>query len=405
MKAHVTRILRRLVPCVLILPLAAALASCAPQQTWEPPVGAMQSGWRGSSMVSINMLVSGYSWDGGTADVVDPATTEGNVPHFEVGGTETVRVHFSQPATEVEVSRRAEGADAAEPVAVSAITDEGATLEVEPGWRYVVSARFEDGSADYLIDVVSGGSPAEGYASTALVAWTSGDQVLFIDQATESPYLPTLPEGTPALAAGNVVRVTGNGIMLESYPAQYPGITQVEVIEEGAPEDAEKYAELVAQLWPPKDPAEPPSAAVEYQTELASVTLTPLTCGYTWSYDSEGERRTASADAPHPTQLEAADVPYATVDGPTKVTVRFDVPATAAGIVRWRESDLAAAAREAGSAAAVELGAVDEDILSVNDREVADGAVTLTVEPGWRYSVETWFDDGTAIYVFTVTDA
>lgn len=272
MKAHVTRILRRLVSCVLILPLAAALASCAPQQTWEPPVGAMQSGWRGSSMVSINMLVSGYSWDGGTTDVVDPATTEGNVPRFEVGGTETVRVYFSQPVTEVEVSRRAEGADAGEPVSVSAITDEGVTLEVEPGWRYVVSARFEDGSADYLIDVVSDGSPAEEHVSTALVAWASGDQVLFVDQATESPYLPTLPEDAPELAAGNVVRVTGNGIMLESYPAQYPGITQVEVIEEGTPEDAERYADLVARLCPPKDPAEPPSAAVEYQTGLADDT-------------------------------------------------------------------------------------------------------------------------------------
>lgn len=48
---------------------------------------------------------------------------------------------------------------------------------------------------------------------------------------------------------------------------------------------------------------------------------------------------------------------------------------------------------------------MDEDILSVNDREVAGGAVTLTVEPGWRYSVETWFDGGAAIYVFTVAAA
>ena len=34
-----------------------------------------------------------------------------------------------------------------------------------------------------------------------------------------------------ALVAGNIVQVTGNGIMLESYPGQYPGITKVEVIE------------------------------------------------------------------------------------------------------------------------------------------------------------------------------
>ena len=57
-----------------------------------------------------------------------------------------------------------------------------------------------------------------------------GDQVLFVDQETQTPYIPTeIDDATiivdgqqtdeEALVAGNIVQVTGNGIMLESYPA------------------------------------------------------------------------------------------------------------------------------------------------------------------------------------------
>lgn len=56
----------------------------------------------------------------------------------------------------------------------------------------------------------------------------NGDQVLFVDQETQTPYIPTeIDDATiivdgqqtdeEALVAGNIVQVTGNGIMLESY--------------------------------------------------------------------------------------------------------------------------------------------------------------------------------------------
>lgn len=246
----------------------------------------------------------------------------------------------------------------------------------------------------------AGETPGDAFVSTALVIQAEGDQVLFVDQDTEAPYFPTLPEGAPELAPGNVVRVTGNGIMLESYPAQYPGITGVEVLEEGSPADAEKYQELVDQVWPARDPAEPPLASVEYRTELALVTLSTLRCGSTWSYGSGEARRTVAVDAAHPVQLEAADVPEGTVDGPTEATMTFDVPATAAGVVRWRSDELAAAAEAAGSAMAVDPDSVPKDALAADACKVADGAVTFTIEPGWRYAVDATFADGTATYVF-----
>ena len=241
------------------------------------------------------------------------------------------------------------------------------------------------------------------FVSTAMVVTFGDGEVLFVDQETGTPYYPTnMPSDAPELAAGNIVRVTGNGIMLESYPAQYPGITDVEVIEEGTPADAEKYDELVTQIWQPKDPSEPPLASLEYTTELAATSVMLGTYGYTWSYEENGSEQTVTADAPHPTQLEAAELSDARVDGPTEITVTFDVPCTAAGIVRWPEDELEAAAEAAGSAQAVEIGSVEGDAWTVDDRKIVDGNVVFTVEPGWRYAVEAYFDGGEAVYAFTV---
>ena len=223
--------------------------------------------------------------------------------------------------------------------------------------------------------------PADGseFVSTAMVVTFGDGEVLFVDQDTETPYYPTLPEGTPELAAGNVVRVTGNGIMLESYPGQYPGITRVEVVDEGTPADAEKYDELVAQIWQPKDPAEPALASLEYTTELATVSLMPVSCGYTWSYGEGDEARTVAVDAPAPNQLAADELPDARVDGPTEVTVSFDVEVTGMEVTRWSE------------------GALDTE-----GEAVATEGGTFTVEPGWRYAIRATFGQGEVTYALTV---
>ena len=120
----------------------------------------------------------------------------------------------------------------------------------------------------------------QSFTSTAMVVTYGNGQLLFVDQDNGTPYIPGLdtaeivgadgvtmaPEG---LAAGNIVSVTGNGIMLESYPGRYPGITRIEVTETGNPEDANAYDELVAQIWQPADPAEPAYGTLEYTTDLA----------------------------------------------------------------------------------------------------------------------------------------
>ncbi|OUO34304.1 hypothetical protein [Olsenella sp. An290] len=228
----------------------------------------------------------------------------------------------------------------------------------------------------------AGEAPGDAFVSTALVVRAEGDEVLFVDRDTEAPYFPTLPAGTPELAPGNVVRVTGNGIMLESYPAQYPGITSVELIDEGAPEDADEYQDLVSQIWAPRDPAAPASALVEYRTDQAVVSLVPLTCGYEWSYGPAETRRTIAVDAPAVTDYAVGELPDATLSEPTEVTMTFEFDATDASVTSWDEGSL-----DAGGTAV--------------DVALEDGQVRFTAEPGARYAAEVAFEDGTVTYGFT----
>lgn len=368
-----TVLLAAALSAVLVMPLAACSKS-------EPPTGTVRLETE-EAVVNAAMLTHGYSWDNSAVDPVPPTElTDDDVPDVEISETTEVSASFSQPATEVEVVRYAE--DGTLEGVECSLEDGAATFEIEPGWRYYVGAWFEGGDAAYLFDAKGTegeGSAMDEFVSTAIVVTFDDGEVLFVDQDSESPYYPTLPEGAPELTAGNIVRVTGNGIMLESYPGQYPGITKVEVIEEGTPADAEKYDELVAEIWQPKDPTEPPYASVEYATDLAVVSLVPTTCGYTWTYEEDDEEQTVAVDAPHPTQLEADELPDARVDGPTEVTVSFDVEMTELVVSRW-----------------------SEDALDVEGEPVEAEDGTFIVEPGYRYAFFATFDAGGATYVFTV---
>ncbi|MBM6777058.1 hypothetical protein H7U34_07200 [Collinsella tanakaei] len=246
---------------------------------------------------------------------------------------------------------------------------------------------------------------AQSFTSTALAVVLDNGSVLFIDRDTESPYYPGLDTArivdadgnetsADALTSGNVVRVTGNGIMLESYPGQYPGITDVEIVDEGAPENLEPYADMISELNVERDPAEPAQATVEYRTEQALVSLMPQTNGYTWSYEENGEGVTVTADVADPVQAKADDLIDAQVDGPTDATVSFDVPASDLRVTRWSEADIA--------------GATDPNSINLPGEDVqvtaSDGAYVFTIEPGYRYFFEATFDAGTVGYLFTVRE-
>lgn len=248
------------------------------------------------------------------------------------------------------------------------------------------------------------------FESEALVIASDEAGLLFIDTETETPYTPgdlaqarivgADGEEIPAsdLARGNLVRVVGNGIMLESYPAQYPGISEVEVLKTGSAADADPYNELVAQVRPAKDPAEPPYAALSYRTDDAVVTAALTLVTSTWPGTDEAgvaDERPASAVALAPDALADARIPHA-----LEATVELDTPATTVRAVRWRESDLAHAAEAAGGYAALAEDQPGEEVAV----SIADGTASLTIEPGWRYALTAAFADGEVTYAFTVTE-
>ena len=224
---------------------------------------------------------------------------------------------------------------------------------------------------------------ADEFVSTAMVVTFPDGEILFVDQDSESPYFPTLPEGAPELSAGDIVRVTGNGIMLESYPGQYPGITKVELVSEGTSQDAEKYAGLVEQIWQPKDPAEPARATLEYATELAATAVMLEPARSTWTQEQDDESVTVSNDAP---QRELDELPDARIAGPTEATLSFDVTPADVAVARRHTTSSSTATEEVAC-------------------ELAEKGASLTIEPGYVYVVDASFAAGEVTYVFLASPA
>ena len=246
------------------------------------------------------------------------------------------------------------------------------------------------------------------FESEALVIASDEAGLLFVDTKTETPYMPgDLAQArivgvggeeisASDLARGNLVRVVGNGIMLESYPAQYPGISEVEVLKTGSAADADPYNELVAQVRPTKDPAEPPYAALSYRTDDAAVTVALTLVSSTWpGVEGSTDEHPASAVAFTPDALADARASHA-----LEATIELDTPATAVRATRWNEGDLARAAEASGGYTALEENQPSEEVVV----SAADGAASLTIEPGWRYALTAAFADGEATYAFTVAE-
>ena len=86
---------------------------------------------------------------------------------------------------------------------------------------------------------------------------------------------------------GDFLQVEGDGIMLNSYPGQYPGISRIMRISGGTEADAEKFDEELSQILPEKDPSEIPFLSLCYTQTNAQVTAMATQGGYTWSYVDE----------------------------------------------------------------------------------------------------------------------
>lgn len=240
--------------------------------------------------------------------------------------------------------------------------------------------------------------------STAMVVYNDGGTVLFVDQDTGSLYYPTLMDDAiigldgddldaDELAVGNIVRVTGNGIMLESYPGQYPGITKVEVLEQGAPADADQYAELIEQVVVAPDPAEVPSAYVEYTTDLAQTSVMLEAYDYDWVVPGDGnanvDERELDGDIDNAQGVLVEGVADARISAPVEALIGFSVAPLNVVVER---TPLVSTDKPA-----VDPNVEDEPVAATLQ---SDGTVTFTMEPGYVYEVDADFTQGEASYAF-----
>ena len=239
--------------------------------------------------------------------------------------------------------------------------------------------------------------------STAMVAYANGNEVMFVDQETQTPYIPTNLDAATIiydgqdideddLIAGNIVQVTGNGIMLESYPGQYPGITKVEVVEQGNPADAEQYADIVDTVFAAPDQSQAPVGNPEYKTTDAQVSVMLNPVAYEWEWvqqDGTTDEAEVSAEAFNADGTLAETVADARITGATDAFAAFSVNPTAIEIER---RPLATT-----DAPAVDPTGQDEDVACTLGE---DGAAAFSMEPGFLYELKATFPQGEAEYAF-----
>lgn len=250
----------------------------------------------------------------------------------------------------------------------------------------------------------SGGTAAGGEeVSTAMVAYANGDEVLLVDQKTQAPYIPTNIDNATIiysgqeideddLVAGNIVQVTGNGIMLESYPGQYPGITKVEVVEQGSPADAEQYADIVDTVFAAPDQSQVPVGNLDYKTSQAQVSVMLNPYGYEWSFDQpDGTPDQVAQDG------DILNADGSVLDGVPDARISGAVDAFAAFSVNPTSVEIERAALTSQSPASVADGTDDQDVTCTVGE---DGAVAFTMEPGYLYRINATFPQGDADYAF-----
>ena len=92
-----------------------------------------------------------------------------------------------------------------------------------------------------------------------------------------------------ALNTGDVVELTGDGVLAESWPAQYPGVTAARVVSRGDEDDLAPYREALAGLLPEEAQDEPPALTLQWEGSSAQASVGD----YHWQRASGGG--TASA--------------------------------------------------------------------------------------------------------------
>lgn len=234
---------------------------------------------------------------------------------------------------------------------------------------------------------------------TAMVVTLGNGELLFVDQNTETPFYVTNPDKVKVtdeagqisdfydLKTGNLVEIIGNGVMANSYPGQYPGVTDMKVIQIGTEADADRYSELAETLYSKPDPGEIPFANVSFKTEDMNITMALTVGGYEWTYtDKDGNSITENADSAHIT--EWTDIIDTKLNKMTEAEITFSQLPCSVVVTRFAE----------GSTEEEMVGEYEESNLKKMDQ------FTISAEPGYRYLIAADYENGHVEYGFETVD-
>ena len=99
------------------------------------------------------------------------------------------------------------------------------------------------------------------------------------------------------LKAGDYVDVYGDGIMLESYPGQYPGVSKMVVTGEGTADEVKQYQDVIDMVFAEPDTSTVPTVGVVYSSSLGqTMSLMSGPGNSTWTAPSGDSETDSSAD-------------------------------------------------------------------------------------------------------------
>lgn len=197
---------------------------------------------------------------------------------------------------------------------------------------------------------------------------------------------------TDQIKKGDFLEITGDGIMRESYPGQYPGISHLTRLTGGTEADAEPFEEELSELLPEKDPSEIPFLNICYTQPDAQVTAMATRGGYSWSYtDKDGTGQNIVADSAFILEwTELNDLNTATDDGKTDLELYFSEEPDKVSTMRWPSEEKGKDFSD---------GYPEGETVSVEH----DGNWMIRgAEAGYVYEVDAEFKNGTVSYGFEV---
>lgn len=203
------------------------------------------------------------------------------------------------------------------------------------------------------------------------------------------------------LKAGDYVDVYGDGIMLESYPGQYPGVSKMVVTGEGTADEVKQYQDVIDMVFAEPDTSTVPTVGVVYSSSLGqTMSLMSGPGNSTWTAPS-GDSETDSSEDNTVTACGSAVMQWENLEkmsmdaGKTDFTISCDLTPTKVTVRRWNSDKYPASVDD-------DLDALAEE---VNVEKSADGEfVVRDVEPGYVYEVTVSWEYGDAQYGFMTSE-